>query len=149
MIWRPVRATPFEIIFRLIITGRPSALFLSRSLFLSFPRCCHGKNIFRSQASERAHARYAASGTYLCESRFMKQQIFELQIKSTQPGNEYRVPFHVSINLSIAICRNGTKKTGGGEQQRRWRAITSARRKQKQDKRTKKKEGRTRAQVHC
>lgn len=66
----------------------------------------------------------------ICESRFMKQRIFELQIKSARHGNEYRAPFHVSINFSIATRRNGKKKGGKGK--------TRAGRKQKQDKRTKK-----------
>lgn len=77
-----------------------SSPFLLSSFFLSFPRSCHGKNIFRPGL--------AASGTF-GESRFMKQRIFELQIKSARHGNEYRAPFHVSINFSIATRRNGKK----------------------------------------
>lgn len=98
----------------------PVPPFLLSSFFLSFPRSCHGKNIFRPER--------AASGTF-GKSRFMKQRIFELQIKSAR--HEYRAPFHVSINFSIATRRNGKKR---GKEEKKHEAG----RKQKQDKRTKK-----------
>ena len=134
MTWRSVRyAIPnhFSIDYHRP-SPSPSSLFFFTLLFLSFPRNCHGKKYFPARARGFRYVR-------ICESRFMKQRIFELQIKSAWHCNEYRAPFHVSINFSIATRRNGKK--GGREKKIR------AGRKQKQDKRTKKK-GRM-DRVHC